>query len=599
MEVDHLTFEALAESIAGAAVPVGGERAWKPKARDIDPSQLQQENGGGATRTDGAPRNPCNCDDRGCEDVAAISNAEALRWARRDRSRESALWRGSGDVPRTVLSALDSTHEGVAIANEEGNKLIYGNASYERLTGFRFHEVVGMLCPILGCVQAGSKTHSDLVAALTAGRCEELEFAARRRDGTPWVANVHLQPVRCPSTGKITNWLGLVRDVTAPRVAEAAQAAARAALIDANEKAGRAEAASQAKSSWVSYTSHELRTPLHGLIAGTQLLLESRPLTEDQRELASGICFSGQSMLDFIGDALDFAKIEAGKLQLGSAPFGLRACIDAALSASSARAHVGVHLACSVTVDEALGSGRPVGDETKLRQVLNNFTSNALKFTDKGAVIVRCRAVKGDATHDAGMGKGGPASAACGALLEFEVEDTGCGIAKEDLGRLFASFVQVGDSNGKRNCNMGTGLGLCIAKAIVEAMHGELGVGTKVSFSVRLGWMADQTLASSRNATASRAPAPVSSNLRRAALYPGLSAAVIPALRNILDHLSVEMVALPAPGEEQAAASSDRDRESAPCDYLIVPLRTCCSLLKAEETEQSALALLEQFLPAR
>eukprot|EP00741_Cyanophora_paradoxa_P001158 tig00000459_g1116.t1 len=344
----------------------------------------------------------------------------------------------------------------------------------------RIRQVVGMLCPILGCVQAGSKTHADLVAALTAGRCEELEFGARRRDGTPWVANVHLQPVRCPSSGKITNWLGLVRDVTAPRVAEAAQAAARAALIDAHEKAGRAEAASQAKSSW--------------------LLLESRPLTEDQRELANGICASGQSMLDFIDDALDFAKIEAGKLQLGSAPFGLRACLDAALSASSARAHVGVHLACSVTVDEALGSGRPVGDEVKLRQVLNNFTSNAL-----------------------------------------------------------------------------------------------LGVGTTVKFSVRLGWMADQTLPSNRSATASPVGVDSDANQRRAALYPGLPATVVPALRNILDHLSVDLVALPDSEEAEVFA---KNSNAAPCDYLIVPLPACCSLQEAEEKEEKGLALLNKYFSA-
>eukprot|EP00741_Cyanophora_paradoxa_P022576 tig00000248_g21801.t1 len=521
----------------------------------------------------------------------AIATAEALRWVRREKAREDLLWKS--DTSRVVFSALDSTREGIAIANAQGSQLVYGNASYERLTGFKFHEVVGLLCPILGCVEAGSETHASLVAALTAGRNEILEFPARRRDGTPWWAQVHLQPVRCAATGEITNWLGLVRDVTAQKVAEVAQKAARAALATEKEKAGRAEAASQAKSSWVSYTSHELRTPLHGLIASTQLLLETDPLTADQRELAEGIRASGNGLLDFLDDVLDFAKIEAGKLQLLANPFGLRGCIDSAVHACAARAKAGVHLACSVEIDGRLPRGGPVGDEGKLKQVLINVTSNALKFTDEGAVAVRCRAIPFDA--EAAGARAGAGAAEGGALLEVAVEDTGCGIKEEDLPKLFASFVQVGDSGARRS--LGTGLGLCIAKAIVEGMQGEMrvesrfGAGTTVYFTARVGWSPAGSEGGEEGGEdfASACPA---GPARAAAVAPGLPPIVREALESSLRAAGLAVLDEAAP---EAGPRALAGPASPAPDFLFVPV----GLDLAESLDAAEAAALERLGGAR
>ena len=274
----------------------------------------------------------------------------------------------------------------------------------------------------------------------------------------------------CDAAGSVSVQ-GSARDITglmlankalqrAKEEAEAANRDLERAIERTSQMALQAEITNAAKSDFLANMSHEIRTPMNGIIGFSHLLLEA-DLSPEHHEYAEAISLSADHLLSLINDILDFSKIEAGKLTLEPIPFGLWKVVKEVTDLLTIKAEekgIELHLRYGTDVPS-----RPIGDPGRIRQVLTNLVGNAIKFTEKGYVVI---SVEGEEKGEDRVS------------LRFSIEDTGIGIPEGKIDYIFNKFTQIDESTTRRFG--GTGLGLAISKQLVGMMGGTIGVTSKV-----------------------------------------------------------------------------------------------------------------------
>ncbi|MBI4906528.1 MAG: PAS domain S-box protein, partial [Acidobacteria bacterium] len=373
-----------------------------------------------------------------------------------------------------LRNIFENQGEGVAVLNSQG-RFTFLNPAAREILGLSPEGCIGQSLEAL-------RIYAPEPLWATVGKCADgertvIEMVIERTDLQRRVLLVSATP-QTGADGRMTGVFAVLRDITerkameeqlARSVAELEKAAIKEALhaedlslmIQELELAkDRAEAATRAKSEFLSSMSHEIRTPMNGIIGMTGLLLESQ-LSAEQQDFALSLRTSAEALLQIVNDILDFSKIEAGRIELESVEFDLEAAIGDVMDLVAVKAREkGLELLCWLAPGVRQSY---LGDPGRIRQILLNLLTNAIKFTDQGHILVEVEVKR---------------SLERGETLRLAVHDSGVGIRPDRMDRLFRRFSQVDSSYARKQT--GTGLGLAIVKQLVELMGGEIGVNSEV-----------------------------------------------------------------------------------------------------------------------
>jgi PAS domain S-box-containing protein len=398
--------------------------------------------------------------------MRTITAREALASAlevSRSKEAELAVALSNLELQKSILD-----HHCLVSRTDAKGRITYANAEFCRVSGYAREELVGSNHAIVKSGMHGDEFWQAMYGALERDGMWQGQVCNRAKDGSLyWVQATNV--AHKDANGKVIDYISIRSNITETKLREQELFKAHEEL---KEAIARAEAASRAKSGFLSTMSHEMRTPLNGVI-GAMELLRLEQLTVRQSKLVDLAMQSSEALLVHINDVLDFSKMEAGKLELVPAPFDLRKLVNSVVDIVKPLAGNGGNRIAAEVCDE-LPQGL-LGDRIRLRQILLNFASNAAKFTRNGAITLTVTPV---------------ASSSGKSVIEFAVTDTGLGIPADRLGELFKEFSMLDSSYTRRTG--GTGLGLAISKSLAEAMGGRIGVeseegkGSRFWFTVEL-----------------------------------------------------------------------------------------------------------------
>ncbi|HEX6641542.1 MAG TPA: ATP-binding protein, partial [Thermoanaerobaculia bacterium] len=338
---------------------------------------------------------------------------------------------------------------------ENANEIIYSadyrgaftyvNPAAKRITGYDAHELIGRhYLELIDPDYREAAAHFYRRQFTTRATSTYFEFPMIAKSGVRiWMGQNVLTVL---DNDRIVGYEAIARDITERKGIEEELARTRDAALQS----------ARAKSEFLANVSHEIRTPLNGVLGMTGLMLTT-PLTPEQREYAEMIRTSGETLLALVNDVLDLSRVEAGKLTVETIDFHLDDLVESVLEQFAARAAAKRLKFRAAAAPEVVRQLR--GDSHRIRQILTNLVGNAIKFTDRGEVVVT---VMQPQLQDSGV------------VLRFLVSDTGIGIAAAAQPRLFTPFTQADGSTTRRFG--GSGLGLAVSRQLVEAMDGEIGV---------------------------------------------------------------------------------------------------------------------------